>query len=201
MTTVKTQTVITTSPEAVEIIKEIQEKIANSPTGVSFFAVKGYQNEQGEISNYVINVGSDFEKAKKADIKFLQNLKVATIKDAKSDVVLLEQARQELLKALIEPSKTRSEGQTDAYEHIAPNVKRHLTNGNLYVFGTRVNKNVLVKGTYPVVNSRPLTIAKDEIRELLKSTKYRQFKLDLYEINFKVILENEIDVTIYGQPE
>ena len=79
--------VIETSPAAIAIIEDIRQKIGNSPTGTSFFGIREYTNKNGETSNYTINVGVSYEKSKAADIKFLSELNVSTLKGLKSDVL------------------------------------------------------------------------------------------------------------------
>ena len=94
------------------------------------------------------------------------------------DKVLLEQARTELLKSLINPNEARRNAQIDAYTVINSAIKVHNENGTIYIFGLSVNKEVLVDGVYPIVNSRPLTIAKKTIQKGMKSTKYRMYKVE-----------------------
>ena len=69
----KTEIAIAISQKAQQVIKLVKGAIATSPTGVSFFSVKNYTNKQGETSNYIINVGVNYLKAKIKDIEFLRN--------------------------------------------------------------------------------------------------------------------------------
>jgi len=146
-------------------IRELKNEMNDYHGG--FFAVNGYENSHGEVSNYLVNVKVDFQKLKDEDIEFLQNFK--------ADSQLQEEARKSVLGGLISPQKSRSEGQTEAYEYIAPNVKKHNGTKSIFVVGQLVKKVVLQKGEYPTVNSRPLTIEKNKIKKLLKTSQYRQF--------------------------
>jgi hypothetical protein len=47
------------------------------------------------------------------------------------------------------------------------------------VYGYREQKTVLVKGEYKTVKSAALTIAKNELRKLLKTGKFTQYSLEL----------------------
>jgi len=167
---------LTLSDDAKRVIDAVTTAIKKSPTGVSFVSIKGYVNSNNEMSNNLINVGASYEKAKKADVETLQNLDLTTIKTA-TDLITLEKARTELINGLIAPDKARSEGQIDAYFNICKGVKAHRETGELYIYGYREKKEVIVKGEYPTVNSRPLTIAKNELRKLLKTGKFTQYKV------------------------
>jgi len=132
-----------------------------------FFSIQGYTNSHNETSNYLINVKVDRSNLIEQDIEILESFTASS--------QLQEEARKSVLGGLISPQKSRSKGQTDAYETIAPNIKRHKGTGNIFITGQLVKKVVLVEGEYPTVNSAQLTIEKNKIKKLLKSTKYRQF--------------------------
>lgn len=142
-----------------------------------FIAVKNYENNHGEVSNYVINVGIDYGKAK-AD--YTERLKVKeNLKDVEFGnlVSLSEDARIALLNASLKPSK-QSIAQTEAYTQLCPNIRMHDETGRIYVNGYKISKTVLEEVEYPEVNSAPLTIAKNIIRKALKAPQYRQFTFD-----------------------
>ena len=170
-----TQTNLTEKAEnAIRILKQAVNK---SITGVSFVSIKNYTNQQGETSNYLFNLGINYDKAKQDDIKLLQDLDVTTLKEAKSSIIDLEKAKVELINAFIKPNENRSNGQQDAYTSIGNGIKVHNESGLLYVWGFQQNKTVLVKGTYKEVKSSDLTIAKNELRKLLKTGKFKQFSV------------------------
>jgi hypothetical protein len=146
-----------------------------SITGVSFVSVT-YVNQQNEKHQTVFNVGVDYQNAKEKDIEYLSNLDVTTL-SSDLDIELLEIARVELLNSFINPSKTRSEGINSAYTHIGKGLKIHNESGTLFVYGMKISKRVIQEGDKKEDTRRPLTVAKDEIRRLLKSTQYRQFEI------------------------
>jgi hypothetical protein len=169
---------IAISDVATNVINLVKTALAKSPTGVTFFSVKNYTNKFGEVSNQKINVGTNYEKMKLKDIETLQNLDI-TAREWKSSLVDIEIARTALIEAFISPDKVRSDAQKDAYTVISKGIKVHNTTGALYLYGYRVRKTVLVKGEYPVVNSRKETIAKDELRKLLRTNKFVNFGLEV----------------------
>ena len=70
-----------------------------------------------------------------------------------------------------------SQGQTGAYVTLSSGLKWNTEKQCLYVFGTSVRK-VITEKVEKKDTRRPLTRAKDEIRKNMKSSKYRNFKLD-----------------------
>ena len=174
-----TETQIGISDKARKVINLVKNAIANSPTGVSFFSIKEYRNKFGEVSNNLINVGINYEKSKIQDIEYLKELDVTELKDAKSSKVELMKAKAELILAFEKPNVARSNGQKDAYTTITSGVKVHNETGVLYVYGYRVSKKILVEGEYPTVNSSASTIAKNELRKLLKTGQFTQYSLEV----------------------
>ncbi len=143
--------------------------------GTQFLSVKGYENSEGEIANFVLNVGSKYENAKKKDIARLQ----AILKEGKFETPLQKEAVESVLQGLVNPNENRSKGQTEIYETIQgfPMLKRHIVTRDLYIYGQRISKKVVVEGNYKTVNSKPLTIEKNKVRKGLSTSKLRLIKL------------------------
>lgn len=166
------------STKALEVIKTLKAATDKSITGVSFVSIRNYTNTSGETSNNLINVGASYANAKRKDIETLENLNVAE-HSFKSTPELIEEARVALIAAFIAPDKARSEGQTNAYTQIVPGVKVHNETGQIYIYGYREKKEVLKAGEYKEVKSAPLTIAKNELRKLLRTGKFTQYALEM----------------------
>ena len=160
-----------------ELIVNLKKAVQNSPTKVSFVSIKGYKNKFGEEANHLINVGICYQKAKQKDIQYLTDLDINSF-DSKLDKALLEQARTELIQSFITPEKARSEGQINAYTPIIDGVKVNNDTGIIYIYGYREKKEILTEGNYPVVNSKPLTLAKNELRKNLKTGKFTQYSIE-----------------------
>ena len=167
------------STKALQVINTIKNAVSKSITGVSFVSIKDYTNKQGEVSNNLINVGIKYESAKAKDIEFLQSLNINE-HNFKSSFALIEEARHILIDAFKNPDVNRSNGQIDAYTPIFAGVKVHNETGVLYVYGYRESKTVLIQGEpKKAVKSAPLTIAKDELRKLLRTGKFTQYALEV----------------------
>lgn len=165
---------LNTTTIALQVISKLTTVLAKSPTGVSFVSVKGYTNSYGEKSHNLVNVGASLTNAKLKDIETLKSLDVTTLG---GDSILLEKARVELINSFVSPNENRSNGQIDAYTIIAKGIKVHNETGDIYIFGLRAIKTVIEQGVYPIVNSRPLTIAKNQLKKDLKSSKFTQYKI------------------------
>ena len=157
---------------ALKVIAKVRQATSKSITGVTFISIRNYTNSSGEIANHLVNVGASYENAKAKDIEYLRNLNVEKF-DSKLDSALLE------TESFINPSENRSNGQIDAYTHIFSGVKVHNETGKLYIYGYRENKTVIQEGTYKTVNSKPLTIAKNELRKQLRTGKFTQYSLEI----------------------
>ena len=171
---------IKVSDEAQRVIDLLTNAANKSPNGVTFVSIKNYENEQGEIANHLFNIGRSYEKAIQKDIETLRNLDLTTL-NSKHPLTLLEEARTELINAFLKPNENRSNGQKNAYLSILNGLKVHVETGFLYVWGFREQKTIIKAGTYKMVNSKPLTLAKDELRKLLQTNKFKNFKIKVGE--------------------
>jgi hypothetical protein len=172
------ETIIGLSNQAETIAETIKSALNKSLTNVTFCSVKGYVNDEGEKADYLINIGVNYQTAKQKDIKFLTELDITTMEWNCPKIDILK-AQTELLNSLINPSQARSQAQKDAYIHINEALKLHADTLELYVFGSKVKKTIVEAVEYGEDTRKPLTKAKDELRKLMKSTKYRQFKFKL----------------------
>jgi len=170
-------TEVSVSVKAIQVIGMLKNATTKSITGVTFVSIRNYTNSHNEVSNNLINVGASYENAKRKDIELLENLNVFE-HNFKSNPELIEEARVELIKAFLAPNEARSKGQTEAYTNIVPGVKVHNQTGVIYVYGYRQNKTILKEGEYKEVKSKPLTIAKNELRKLLRTGKFTQYALE-----------------------
>jgi hypothetical protein len=156
----------------------LKNAMSNSITNVTFLSLKNYLNSSNELANHLINIGISYKNSVAKDIVFLETMNLADY-TFKSSLVIIEQARLELIAAFTKPNENRSNGQKDAYIHINEACKVHVESGKLYIYGYSVSKQVIKEGEYKVVKSSELTIAKNELRKLLKTGKFKQFSLEV----------------------
>lgn len=148
-------------------------------SAIGFVAVNNYENKDGEISKRRINIGYSYENLKKKDAETLANGVefIASDKYTKAD---WDMAIAELTKSIAEPSKTRSDGQSNAYLSLTENgaVLYNYNTQELYIKGLELSgsKKVVEEGIRKEVKSKPVTIAKNAIRsEYLKAGLIRTF--------------------------
>lgn len=167
-------TVGVVSSEATAVINKLNAML---PQISGFVAINGYSNKYGEVADVIVNVGMNYPKAKEQDIETLKKVSVSSLANETVSSMLLEEARAKLIEAFIKPNENRSKGQIDAYTHMGNGIKVHNVTGDIYIYGYKHRKTVVVKGDYPKVNSRPLTLAKNLLRKGLKTGKFSQYKV------------------------
>jgi|SRR3990172_3124213 len=146
--------------------------------GSTILAVRGYHDKHNGVSDFALCFHASYHNAIKRSIAVLQGWAC--------DDPLAEQARQELI-ASYNDSLTGSNPRATsakAYEPVfdcqgmmVPGVKWHTDNGELHLWGFRVWKRVIIPGEFPTRNRRPLTVAKDVLRQHLPTHRFRQFIL------------------------
>jgi hypothetical protein len=187
-----TQTNISEIGKLVAIISQIKTP--------SFVRILNYTNDKaGEVSNYTINLGVKYENAKQSDAEFLLDTENIKNVDFGSEVVKAAsvEAWNEMLESRLAPTaktQAQSDGQSDAYVTLCPNVRLHIAEQRIFIYGFVVKKDVLVEGIYKSVNSSAKTLAKRKIEKHLKATQFRQFAFD--KLQSVKVKGEEIEITI-----
>lgn len=170
-------------------MKNLFDKFDNLK-GAQFISIKNYTSKTGEIANFQVLTNYSVIEAKKKDLQTLESLThndiedIAEAKELSKEVVfealieLITSARKNLSENL-EDRTANSQAQTDAYIQLGKSVKINKTSMEVFVVGMIINKQVIVQGEYPKVNSRPKTIAKKAIAKHcdLRMNKYRNFRV------------------------
>lgn len=185
------------------------ELVANAKTikGTSFVGIANYENSKGEVSNQTIVAGITYEKCLVNDFNVLQqkqNEVFETLQKTYS-LEIIEKAYTNLFTSLEKRLSSEevkeelrrqndktinlSDGQKEAYLHIAKGIKLHLETQKLHIFGLVVRKKVVKAIEYKEVKSRELTIVQNKIKKLceFKQDKYRNFIFDKSEVKLKGI--------------
>lgn len=154
--------------------------IAKSIKGTSFIGIREYINQQGEMSNQTLLVGYNYinvlemdkHRLCSADITpVIQKYGEAVANEALDELLdsltkrTADEKEKEALRKIGDATIKASDAQLNAYTTVAKGVRLH-NDGTLHVTGIMVKKTVLIKGEYKTVNSRPKTLAKNEINKI-----------------------------------
>jgi hypothetical protein len=131
----------------------------------------------GEVANYQVNLGVDYQKTCRDDLATLSLLR-PTLQglDAEACDELIASLNDTLSEDF--PGNPRATS-AHAYTSIPgiPGLKIHDETGNLHLVCMLERKTVIVPGEHKQVNKRPKTVAKDKLRAQLRQSKIRQFTL------------------------
>ena len=146
----------------------------------TFLSIRDYNNSSNEIANFTIAFHINYHNA------LLKSLEIAKNYNAEKDELKLR-AKNEVITSLqksLDNYKIPLDKKDDGYErfkdadgNFIKGIKKCIKTNELHIYGFVVHKEVIRPGTYKVVNSAPLTIAKDAIRKTFPIGKFRQFCL------------------------
>ena len=163
-----------TSPEIVNL----SNSISKMSDGCRFVSFTYRSKESGEIARHTILVGFGYHALVKKSVEEL----AAILPTLTGDRLL---AGNSIMTSLQNTLAAHKIGQQNAaytkagqYIPVRNGININLNDDSLQCFGLSVNKVVIEPGTYKTVNSRPMTILKDEIRKMLSVSKFREFSLD-----------------------
>lgn len=160
---------ITNHPQIMEVIDHL------SKTKGCKFASLFYSTEH-EIGNYEILVGADYIVTCKNDVEKIQN----------ADKTLFTPFQLQILDGiLISTQKSITNPKVDntyyTIEETNGKMKVHSKTGQVYIFGRKRKKNVLVSlKEFPITNSSPETIEKRRLSKILglQRSEVRQFTVE-----------------------
>lgn len=136
----------------------------------------------GELARHTVNIGFSYHALVEKSVKELET--IIALDSAKWSE-LQKTAANNVLASLRETLAAHERGEQNPaytkagqYVPIGNGVNVNMNDGTIQVFGLANQKRVIVPGVYPKVNSRPLTIAQNEIKAQLSISKFREFALD-----------------------
>lgn len=152
--------------------------------GAQFATFTYKKKETGEIAKYNVILGASTHTLYKKDVPVLERLtKLLRAIKAQDHVIkaadeLLASRRQSLQKGI---GNNDAYTQADTYDYVAglEGVRVHKETGDIYVACLVNRKEVITAGApYKKVNSAPKTIAKNRIKYMIPSGRFRTFALD-----------------------
>lgn len=175
-----------TTFKAVRVTNKFNDIIESVPRP-TFVGINNYLSSTSkELANHVILCNFSYKNAVLRDLSKLQNCTTSDIetivKNSNLPADLINEAIEKLKTSFInnmnkETASNQSLAQKDAFTVISDAVKVHNESKQIYIYGLAISKKVIEKGEYKSVNSRPLTIAQNEVKKFFNfsSDKYRQF--------------------------
>lgn len=170
--------------------KDFVSELAKLRPGSTFLTLNGYRNEHSEIADYSIVFHMSYKSALERSILKLQEMNLSKELELEARCELINSFQRSLLKM----ETTTIEEDDEVYTHFTDEdgkyikgVKMHTATGALHLYGLVVHKLVKMPGSYPKVNHRLLTIAKDKLRYLTPAGKFRQFKITADQVDRVVV--------------
>lgn len=162
------------------LVSEFVAELSKIRPSSTFLVIHKYRNEQSELADFNILFHISYKNALEKSLKTLEAF------EPKDD--LQKQAQQELivsfLDSLYKIDTTKIDEIDDGYQRFfdenslpIKGIKLHISTNMLHLFGLVVHKKIYLPGKYPKINSKPLTIAKNELRHLTPVGKFRQFRI------------------------
>ncbi len=164
------------------------QELSKLRPNATFLAIHNYTNEFQELATFSVCFHINYLAAVKKSKSIVEAFKPSfkhcralpfTIND-------LVRAREELLSSYADSLTGYNPLYTchgvyssvvDAAGNKIPGIKLHKNQDLLHMEGFKVHKLIHKRGTYPSVNSSPLTLAKDFLRQLTPLNRWVQFKL------------------------
>ena len=167
------------------LIAQIASEIAKIQ-GNKFVAFTYLSKSAGELARHTLSVG--FNYGNLVD-KSITELEILMQENDATWTPLQKQAAANVMASLRKTKDAHARGEQNEdytkkgqYVSIGNGLNLNTTDNTLQLFGLSHSKTVLVAGTYKAVNSRPLTIAQNEIKSQLSVSKFREFALDLSQV-------------------
>jgi hypothetical protein len=153
-------------------------------------------NELGQSLKRVIQIDANYKSDMQKDLEIIENIEY--VENKKYDKAIFETAKAELLSSVKlslgiyddiankeETTKNAnlSYGQLERYVIIRPNIKYNIESGQLLIFGKKVSNNVVTEEVYPKLKKQKNTIAKEDIKKHMESSKYKMYIFSFSESN------------------
>jgi hypothetical protein len=129
----------------------------------------------GELSKYQILLNVSLTKAYRRDEKIISSIKPSSFLEEQAQSEILESLRESLKVGIGNNSQYTCKG---IFQHLFNGCQYHPELETLYIYGFLSSKSIIEPGNYKVVNSKPLTVIKNEMRKKMKISRFRKFELN-----------------------
>lgn len=171
----------TTTPASNAFITELVNKlVATTKNGARFIGVTYRSKMSNELARHVVIVGIDYERCVQNSLVELESMLPTLSYDIQIE------AANELTYSLKNTLHNMSLGTSNdnykkkgVYVNVCNGLKINLNDGSFELQGLQVSKKVIEAGVYKVVNSKALTLAKNELRNQLSIGSFRTLACDV----------------------
>jgi len=172
--------------------KEFVSELSKLRPSATFLSLAGYRNEHGEVADFSIVFHMSYESALKRSLTALESVVPSDTLEAIAKLELIDGYTMSLQKMAVTPIIEIEDAYTrffDADGTYIKGIKLHTETNTLHLYGLVNSKRILIPGSYPKRNKRPLTVAKDKLRKLCPVEKFRQFKVTPSQVD-RIAVEN-----------
>lgn len=163
------------------IIAEVARAIAQIQ-GAQFLSFTYLSKGAGELARHTLIAGFNYHTLVEKSVKELET--IIALESAGWNE-LQKTAANNVLASLNKTLAAHERGEQNEdytkrnqYVPIGNGMNLNTNDNTIQLFGLAHAKAVLVPGVYPHVNSRPLTLAQNEVRNRLSVAKFREFAVD-----------------------
>ena len=167
------------------LIAEITKAVTQIK-GCRFASLTYLSKSHGELASYTANFGFSYHQIVE---KSITELEILTRENENVWDATWKLAAAELMESFKNTLAAHARGeQNEAYTKkgqyipIGNGVNLNTTDNTIQLFGLVLTKKVIVEGVYPKVNSAAKTIAKNKIRKLLPVGNFREFAIDVSQV-------------------
>lgn len=146
----------------------------------TFVSLNEYVNSSGEVSNYNLVFHVSYASLLERSIAELGVYIPDDEVESKAKDELISSYEDSLKKLETKTLEELEENYLhfrDSSGNYIKGIKLHKDSDTLHLYGTVLNKKVIVPGNYKEVKSKPLTLAKNKLAKSLPVSKWRQFKI------------------------
>jgi hypothetical protein len=180
------------------LIAEIAKQLAQVE-GTKFASFTYLSKKANELARHTLILGFNYNTLVE---KSVTELEILMTENQAVWTELQKLAAQNVMSSLKKTLAAHAAGEQNEdytkkgqYVSIGNGLNLNTNDNTLQLFGLSHTKTVLVEGVYPTVNSRPLTIAQNEIKAQLSISKFREFALDLSQVAQCRINGNTLEMT------
>jgi hypothetical protein len=168
-----------------EIAAAVKSRLAPN-AGCKFGSFTYTSKTSGEVARHTVILGMSYHELVRQSVEELSALTTTNVGKWNELQVL---AAREVMVSLEKTLAAHAVGQQnddytkkDVYISIGNGISLNTNDNTLQLFGLASKKVVITPGVFKSVKSAPLTLAKNEIRNLLSVSKFREFALDVSQI-------------------